>query len=364
MRQYIHQLDLIFSMPYLIKRLNVRGIVRACIWAYIGSIWIWLTVRLVFFDRIWWLSLLNTNAFYLLVPSLALLPLALKFGHRQEIFSLIIGGLTLPILLLVWFFGYLLVPPQVKSWLTTSSNSSAPKSSSVAFRAMSFNILFHNQKYSKITESIRASNPDLIGLEEVQSHHVKQLKQALTEYPYSAFHPAPKDHNIAFFSRFPIESVTILPESSIERGMSIVVKIQGRSLTVVVAHLTPNYVPPVPFDRYPSLLQQRYDSRATEINYLLQFIRVNPHPAIVLCDCNLTDTSQAYLQMKRGLLDSFAQSGWGLGHTFQGEEWQFPLQRLDYIWHTDRLTGIDAYVGKDGGSDHLPILADFRYLID
>jgi vancomycin resistance protein VanJ len=81
----------------------------------------------------------------------------------------------------------------------------------------------------------------------------------------------------------------------------------------------------------------------------------------VLCDCNLTDTSQAYPQMAQGLSDSFAQVGWGFGHTFQGEEWKFPLQRLDYIWHTDRLNAIDAYVGKDGGSDHLPILANFDY---
>jgi vancomycin resistance protein VanJ len=82
----------------------------------------------------------------------------------------------------------------------------------------------------------------------------------------------------------------------------------------------------------------------------------------VLCDCNLTDTSQTYPQLTRGLSDSFAEAGWGFGQTFQGEDWKFPLQRLDYIWHTDRLTAVDAYVGEDGGSDHLPLLANFHYL--
>jgi vancomycin resistance protein VanJ len=353
-------------MPHSPKHLNIRNALQTCTWVYIVSVWIWLALRIVFFDRIWWLSLLNTNAFYLLVPSLVLLPLAIKFRHKQAISRLTIGGLTLPVFLLAWFFGYLLIPPQIKSWLQASSNSSSTNLSStklspIAFRAMSFNILFNNQKYSKIVESIRSSNPDIIGLQEVRSHQIAPLKQALAEYPYSAFHPVPKYHNIAIFSRFPIESVTILPAQSIERGMSVIVKIQDRSFTIIVAHLTPNYVPPVPWDRYPNLLQERYTSRAAEIDYLLQFIRVNPHPAIVLCDCNLTDTSQAYSQIARGLSDSFAQSGWGLGHTFQGEEWQFPRQRLDYIWHTDRITAIDAYIGRDGGSDHLPILADFRY---
>ena len=143
--------------------------------------------------------------------------------------------------------------------------------------------------------------------------------------------------------------------------MSFVVKIHGKPLTIIVAHLTPNYVPPVPWQEYPQLLQQRYNSRATEIDYLLKYIQKNTHPAIVLCDCNLTDTSQAYPQMASGLADSFAQVGWGLGHTFQGEQIQIPVQRLDYIWHTDRLKPIDAYIGKDGGSDHLPLLGIFVY---
>jgi hypothetical protein len=76
-------------MPAPMKRLNLPGIVRAGAWVYVGSIWIWFTLRSIIFDRIWWLSLLDTNAFYLLIPSLVLLPLALKFRHKQGIFSII-----------------------------------------------------------------------------------------------------------------------------------------------------------------------------------------------------------------------------------------------------------------------------------
>ena len=304
---------------------------------------------------------MNTNAFFLLIPAVLLLPIAIKYRLRNKTSSIVIIGLTLPIILFTWFFGYLLFPPQLKSKLARNENSPSVNSSPSKFRLMSFNVLFNNKNHSKIVQSIRSSNPDIIGLQEVQSHHLKALKQALTKYPYSVFHPVPKFHNIALFSRFPIESVTILPEQSIDRGMSAVVKIQGRSLTVIVAHLTPNYVEPVPFKEYTKLLQSRYASRAVEIDYLHQFINLNPHPATVLCDCNLTNTSQAYPQMGKGLSDSFAQVGWGLGHTFQGEEWKFPLQRLDYIWHTNRLTAIDAYVGTDGGSDHLPLLVDLQF---
>jgi vancomycin resistance protein VanJ len=348
-------------MTPFFNHLNLHRISIVFLWLYIGSIWIWFALRLVFFDRIWWLSLLNTSAFYLLIPVIVFLPIAIRLGLKRKLSKYIITGLILPIILFICFYGYLLTPPQIKSKLIARKSSSLMDSSQPKFRAMTFNVLFNNKNYSKIAQTIRSSNPDLIALQETQSDHIQALKQILTEYPYSAVHPVPKFHNIAFFSRLPIESVSILPESSIERGMSIVVKIQDRPLTVIVTHLTPNYIPPEQQDQYPDQLQLRYTKRAAEIDYLLQFIHRNPHPAIVLCDCNLTDTSQTYPQFTQRLSDSFAEAGWGFGHTFQGENWQFPLQRLDYIWHTDRLTAVDAYVGKDGGSDHLPLLANFHY---
>jgi vancomycin resistance protein VanJ len=348
-------------MPRLLRHLNLCRNFYVFAWIYIGLIWTWFGLRLVFFDRIWWLSLLNTNAFFLLIPAIVLLPLVPKLRLKNSISNILIIGLILPIILFIWFFGYLLLPPQLKSKLARQENSSSVNSSASKFRLMSFNVLFSNKNYPKIIQSIRSSNPDLIGIQEVQPHHLAALKQALTEYPYSVFHPVPKFHNIALFSRFPIESITILPAQSIERGMSVVVKIQGHPLTVIVAHLTPNYVEPVPFAEYTKLLQSRYTSRAGEIEYLHQYIRSNPHQSIVLCDCNLTNTAQAYPQMAQELSDSFAEVGWGFGHTFQGEDWKFPLQRLDYIWHTNRLTAVDAHVGTDGGSDHLPLLADFNF---
>ena len=348
-------------MSHLLDRLNSRQILIVLLWTYIGLIWIWFALRLVFFDQIWWLSLLNTNAFYLLIPVIIFLPIAIKLRLKRKISKYIIAGLILPGVLFIYFFGYLLIPPQVKSKLLARENLSSIESQP-QFRAMTFNVLFKNKNYSKIVETIRSSNPDLIALQETQPDHIQALKQILTEYPYLAVHPVAKFHNIAFFSRLPIESVQILPENSIERGMSIVVKIQDRLLTVIVTHLTPNYVPPEQQDQYSDQLQSRYTKRAAEINYLLQFIDQNPHPSIVLCDCNLTDTSRTYPQLTRKLSDSFAEAGWGFGNTFQGEDWKFPLQRLDYAWHTDRLRAIDAYVGKDGGSDHLPLLANFHYV--
>ena len=78
-------------------------------------------------------------------------------------------------------------------------------------------------------------------------------------------------------------------------------------------------------------------------------------PALLLCDCNLTDTSQAYAQLTTFLSDSFREAGWGFGHSSFGRRAPFLAQRLDYIWHSDGLMAVEAVVGLDGGSDHRPV---------
>jgi vancomycin resistance protein VanJ len=180
---------------------------RTTLWIYIGLIWIWFALRLAFFDRVWWLSLLNTYAFYFLIPSLIFLPIALS-RHKQTTSKLATIGLTLPGLLCIWFWGYLMIPPQIKSRLILKSQTQSDQASSIKIRAMSFNILFKNKNYNSIVNTIRNANPDIIGLQETQPHHIAALQQALPEYPYIAIHPAPKFHNIALLSRYPIASRT------------------------------------------------------------------------------------------------------------------------------------------------------------
>jgi hypothetical protein len=71
-----------------------RQFLRTALWIYIGLIWTWFALRLAFFDRVWWLSLLNTYAFYFLIPSLIFLPIALS-RHKQTTSKFATIGLTL-----------------------------------------------------------------------------------------------------------------------------------------------------------------------------------------------------------------------------------------------------------------------------
>jgi vancomycin resistance protein VanJ len=333
-------------------------LLRLLVWFYVGLVSFWFGARLIWFDQFVWLALLNTLAFYVLLPALVFLLIAIVLQLRGRSVKSLIATLLIPLLLFIYLFGALLLPPQLRP----NRRFRAAIQPQNTFRVMSFNILWSNFNMTKIAQTVREAKPDVIGLQEVRSQHIPMLKQTLPDYPYSAFHSNQSlFHNVGILSKFPIRSTEVLPDRPMERGLKVVVEIQGRPLTVIVAHLIPPNVPLFPIDQFGSLMQERYVRRGQEIEQLRQVIQRRESPAIVLCDCNLTDTAQTYPQLQSFLQDGFRSAGWGLGHTFQGEEWQFPRQRLDYVWHTSDLLAIDAEVGADGGSDHLPIVAKLGF---
>ncbi|HLB48679.1 MAG TPA: endonuclease/exonuclease/phosphatase family protein [Anaerolineales bacterium] len=137
----------------------------------------------------------------------------------------------------------------------------------------------------------------------------------------------------------------------------VVYRFNGARVHVFVVHLSPNNFGLFPLDQFVSLADERYASRASEAARLEDIIAPLAEPVIMLCDCNLTDTSQAYVRLATFLRDSFREAGWGFGHTLIHPPYHFRTQRLDYVWHNDKFVAAQAAVGRAGNSDHLPITA-------
>lgn len=333
---------------HALPRPKARSLLGLVGWSYIGSMLAWFGLRLAFFDGPWWLALLNSLAFYLFLPLVVLLPLAL--GQRR--WGLLFG-LIAPCAIFVVLFGPLLLP---------SFKTPLPVGNGPAIKIMSFNVLWSNHDYPKIAAMIRAAQPDVIGLQEVRPADVTAIADALDRaYPYHAFHPVDTFHTVGLLSRFPIETLTILPNPPLERGIQAVVRFQDRPLNILVVHLAPNNMPLQPLSEFVAVTKERYAQRAAEVAYLEQLLRVRTMPTIILCDCNMTDTSETYARLHAVVGDSFQERGWGLGHTLRVASVPFAVQRVDYIWHTNELSTVDALIGPDGGSDHLPMIATFDY---
>ncbi len=75
-------------------------------------------------------------------------------------------------------------------------------------------------------------------------------------------------------------------------------------------------------------------------------------PTIVVGDFNLPIESAIYQRYWGGLRNAFSRSGIGFGATKQTRLWGI---RIDHVVTTDQILTSEAVVGRDVGSDHLPL---------
>jgi vancomycin resistance protein VanJ len=312
-------------------------------WGYILLIALWLVLRLLFFDSLWWLALVNTVAEYLFLP----LPALLLAGLWRRAWGLLLG-LCLPALAFAALFGALFLPKPAVG-LTDGEHG---------ITAMTFNVLTTNKDAAAIVGAIRAVNPDIVGFQELTRARKTAISAALeADYPYHTLLPPERFPAVGLMSRFPIEHVERFPLPPLDFALHAVLLVDGARLHVFVVHLSPNGLGRNPVDQYVRLAKERFAQRAAEVTRLEQALRALREPALLLCDCNLTDTSQAYAQLATFMSDSFREAGWGFGHSSFSRRPPFQAQRLDYIWHSDQLVALEATVGPDGGSDHRPMVA-------
>jgi vancomycin resistance protein VanJ len=333
-------------MGVRILTIRKHSILARTVTLYVILITIWLLLRVLFFDQLWPLALLNTIAEYLFVPLSLLLIIAIWQRHWSSLLKL-----TIPTIAFVLFFGELFIPP-------LSATPTQDNQQTIA--AMSFNILHSNRAYKAIAGTIQAASPDLVALQELTPTSAQEIINALeAEYPYHTLE-AKNDLSVGLLSRFPIKTVDQFPLPPLDLALHAIVNINGEHVHIFVVHLSPNNFLQYPRSQFVSLVIERYGRRATEVARLETEISDLNEPVLLMCDCNLTDTSEAYTHLDTFLIDSFREAGWGLGHTFYPPTAPFPLQRIDYVWHSDDFVAIEAFVGEDGNSDHLPIVAKLR----
>lgn len=330
-------------------------------WGYGLAIALWVISRWLWFDRLWWLGLINANAFFLFLPLPILLLLAI--GQRQWRSLL---GLSIPIITFGVLYGALFLPSVARC----SANRE------LTLTVMSFNVLLENQNYRAIVQVIRQYDADVVGLQEVTPELATVLQQELSQvYPHHTLGLLNTGGAGAtvLLSRFPITSLTsiplpgqrlgfdlpsqkVIPLNGSRAAISATLEVVYRPVQVMVAHLVHNPAKSAPPHQWQTLYSRHFAERAIEVDRLRQTLKSFDQPFVLLCDCNFPDTSEAYRQISSFARDSFHEQGWGLGHTALFVS-GVPLQRLDYVWHSDKFSTIEVRDGSDrDGSDHAPVI--------
>jgi len=104
-------------------------------------------------------------------------------------------------------------------------------------------------------------------------------------------------------------------------------------------------------------LKKGFVKRALQAEIVKGQINRSPFPVIVVGDFNDTPVSYSYRKIRKGLYDSFINSGYGAGFTYKGN---YPPNRIDYILYDDALINSYFEIIKVKYSDHYPIIAYFR----
>lgn len=104
-------------------------------------------------------------------------------------------------------------------------------------------------------------------------------------------------------------------------------------------------------------LKKGFIRRSLQAQVVKDNINRSPFPVIVAGDFNDTPVSYAYRKIRKGLNDSFVNSGYGAGFTYRGN---YPPNRIDYILYGKSLNNSYFEILRIKYSDHYPIIAYFK----
>lgn len=214
----------------------------------------------------------------------------------------------------------------------------------------------------RLISFLRDSGAHVIGLQELALSQADAIASELIEaYPYQELHPRGIEGK-GLLSCYPVTQVSHLRLSRDRPDLRVCVRIEGVSISVVVAH------PPPPSFHWKGL--RHAEETRTQVATLAE-LTVSSAPAVLLGDFNMTVQHAIYADLvAAGLVDAFRAAGHGRGNTLPtrigyvrrvrrslGWARLIPVLRVDYIWLTPDIAVEDAWVGRDAGSDHLPVIA-------
>jgi endonuclease/exonuclease/phosphatase family metal-dependent hydrolase len=233
---------------------------------------------------------------------------------------------------------------------------------------------------NRIISHIAASGADIVCLQEYfisrqpNGLTARKIEETLGMYPYSSVVNLKNfGWGLAVYSKYPITGSRRIEYDSKDNGSSVhLININGKTLTLVNNHLESfkltskdkvSYLDfikgagPETFDGLKSTIQQKLGPafliRARQARAVAGEIKKSKSDYVLVCgDFNDTPVSYAHRKVQGDLLDAFAESGLGLGITYNLNYFWF---RIDNILHSPNMKAYRCTVDHVDYSDHYPV---------
>jgi vancomycin resistance protein VanJ len=320
--------------------------------AYLLMLYTWLGIYLATGDRFTIIGLLNFAAIFLFVPLALVLVVAITCRNRWLGVGFILGTVAL-----FWFWGDLFIP---------KLDQHPPGETTLS--VMTYNVLAWHNQYEPILDTIRAENPDVLLLQELNNGLANRLQNDLIdEYPYQVLDPVDNPTGIGVISKFPIQpSEVTLPQLWAGGPQALDLDWKGEQITLVNFHMFPT-TGIWPLDEVDRSIRFREQEAR-----ILAGLANQSGSSIMGGDANTTSLSDAYKTITSVLTDAYRAAGTGLGHSFPGSTipgsdrphigrlylpaW---LVRIDYVFHSKDWITISARTAHiDGVSDHRGVIVE------
>lgn len=224
----------------------------------------------------------------------------------------------------------------------------------VDLRVKTYNVNYGLAGDPQTTDAIGAGSPDLVLLQETTPAWERVLREAYgAVYPSIEFIDGPGAGGMGLLSRYPVETVEVLP-SPMGWFPAWLVRVQTPRgpLQVLNLHLKP------PYSQRGGFLVGAFstgDDRLAELELYLAF--VDPElPTIVLGDFNEGRGRALNLLARQGFSDALPAGVDTWRWSVAGFEIEAPL---DHVFHGPQLRPVQVEVQDLGRSDHLPVMVGF-----
>jgi endonuclease/exonuclease/phosphatase (EEP) superfamily protein YafD len=306
---------------------NIITIVRFAL--LLASLGVILTTLSAFLGRVWWVFDLFSHfrVYYFALALVLSAGLFLLDARRASLVMLLAGFLNFVLIAPFWI-------PQAKA-----------AAEGQTYRLLSANVLTSNLQHEKVRQLIEQEGPDFIVLVEVNQPWLDDLALADLGYEHELLFPRDNNFGVAFFSRSPYESARIV--DTMVPTVLAELTVDGLPLSIVGVHT------------WPPLTGHLSEIRDQQMMQIAGVVNQQSGAVIVCGDLNLTSWSHAYIQFMNatGLRDSRLGKGiqpsWVVGN---------PLIHIpiDHVLVSEGVEIVDRRLGPPVGSDHLPVITDFR----
>ena len=282
--------------------------------------------------------------------------------------------------------GFLLCLSQIRTYFPLHFQSDEVPEESIkvlSYNIMGFGIQAKEDKENPVLAYLKASGADILCLQEYATGRTarhpsqKEVERALADYPYHHIGVVGenKANRIACYSKLPILSARPVKYASASNGSWLYELAWGKdTLLVINNHLESNKLTHEDKEVYEDMLsdpgKEKVKSgahllggklaeasalRAPQADAIAREIGRSSHQYIVVCgDFNDSPISYAHRVIGEQQEDAFADSGCGLGISYNRNKFYF---RIDHILNSPALKAWHCRVDRSiRASDHYPIV--------